>query len=96
MMPHTPKPNNSDQLEQVPSGFVSKRQYNVAMQALEQLEGEREHNQKQQRLMRMIALTSMLPPPPVQPSYPDLREATNALRSQNPTQNFLSGLQRAT
>ena len=63
------KSNSHTQLEQVPSGYVSKRQYNVAMQALELLEGEREQedvqeqSQRQRRLLRMAVLTLMPPPP---------------------------------
>ena len=55
--------------QQPPTGYVSKRQYNVAMQALELLEGEREHVQAQQRLMRMALLISMPPPPHVNITY---------------------------
>lgn len=57
-----PKSIQSSQLEQTP---ISKRQYNVALQALELAEGEREDSEQSQRLLRRVALSWMPKPPPI-------------------------------
>ena len=50
----TAKSSQSTLNQQVPSGYVSKRQYNVAMQALELSEGELEARREKEVLQNWL------------------------------------------